>query len=762
MYKTLISALSLLLLLLTQPVFAEEDFLPVDEAFHPSISNEDPLTVSFKITDKYYLYRSKFKFTTDDENISIGTPEMPASKTKEDEFFGKLEVYYHQADIKLPVTVNGSQESFQLNVKYQGCADAGLCYPPQRKTFTVKLPKTTPVITLDKPKTNNLSALSSIGDTLGLNNDDDEILHPDQAYLVDTQVIDGKNLNINWTIADGTYLYYDKVAVKLLKGDGVQIAKIDLPPPDIKKDTIKPDCTIGDVSIYHGNVSTPITLNRSNTGAVTAQLEVKYQGCADRGICYPPQKKVFDISLPAVTSSDAPIASMPVTNMPHNMPDMPLSEQDEITALLSGGNSLLIVAAFFGFGLLLAFTPCIFPMIPILSGIIAGQGTNITARKGFILSLVYVVAMATTYTIAGVIAGIFGANIQVAFQNPWVLSIFAGVFVLLAFSMFGFYELQLPSSWQSKLTSVSNQQKGGNLVGVAIMGLLSALIVGPCVAPPLAGALIYIGQSQDPVLGGMALFAMGMGMGAPLLLLGLSAGKLLPRAGAWMDGIKAFFGVSMLAVAIILLERIIPTVAALFLWSLLLICSSVYLGLFNPVTDTTTGWQKLRKGFAIVSLVYGIMMLIGVAINGHDTVQPFRGMMSAGISSGGGPGTPSHLTFTQVKGTNGLDKAVAAASANGQMVMLDFYADWCISCKEMERYTFNDPTVMNALSNFKVLQADVTDNDDIDIALQKRFKIVGPPAILFFDKSGKELKHLRVVGFMDAEKFTQQVNKASQ
>jgi thiol:disulfide interchange protein DsbD len=424
---------------------------------------------------------------------------------------------------------------------------------------------------------------------------------------------------------------------------------------------------------------------------------------------------------------------------------------------LAGGSLPAVVPLFFGFGLLLAFTPCVFPMIPILSGIIAGQGPSITARKAFVLSLVYVLAMALTYSVAGVLAGLFGANLQAAFQNPWILGLFALVFVALALSMFGFYELQLPSSLQTRLAEISNRQAGGSLVGVAIMGLLSALIVGPCVAPPLAGALIFIGQTGNAVLGGIALFALSLGMGAPLIAIGTSAGELLPRAGAWMDAVKAVFGVAMLAVAILLLERILPPAIAMLLWSLLLIGSAVFLGALQDLPPEAGGWRKLWKGLGFVLLTYGVLMLVGAASGGKDTVLPLRGLALTGASGATAP----HALFRHVKSAADLDRELAAASATGKPVMLDFYADWCVTCKEMERYTFSDPAVVARMSRFVLLQADVTANDEQDQALMReRFGIPGPPAILFFDAQGRERQGYRVIGFMSAEEFAAHLRRA--
>jgi thiol:disulfide interchange protein DsbD len=395
-------------------------------------------------------------------------------------------------------------------------------------------------------------------------------------------------------------------------------------------------------------------------------------------------------------------------------------------------------------------------MIPILSSIIAGQGSSITTSKAFTLSLVYVLSMAATYAIAGAIVGYYGAefNIQIWFQDPIILSIFAAVFVLLALSMFGFYELQMPNAIQSRLTAISNSQQGGTLVGVGLMGLFSAIIVGPCITAPLVGALIFISQTQDWQLGGLALFALGLGMGVPLLLIGTSAGKLLPRAGGWMDSVKAVFGVVLLGVAIWLLERILPVGITMSLIAALLIASAIYLGALDSLSDSASGWHRLLKSIGLLILVYGIAYLIGAAAGSNDLIQPLRGITASTDNPGQ---TEQHLAFRQIKGQKGLQLALNDSIQQDRTTMLDFYADWCISCKEMEKYAFSHPRVLTALENVATLQADVTDNDNIDTELMTSLGIYGPPAILFFDSNGQEIRNRRVVGEMSGERFADHV-----
>ncbi len=580
--------------------------------------------------------------------------------------------------------------------------------------------------------------------------DSNDILTPEQAYKFTAQVDSPNRLRLKWVIADRTYLYQERIQVKIIHSDGVTLGEYQLPAAKIKKDALRPDGSTGDLPVYYHGIDLLLPLIRTNTAATSITLQVRYLGCADQGVCYPPQIKEVTLELP---SSDATAVNTAATT---SGDIEPISELTGLIDTLNSGNYWLIVGIFFLAGLGLALTPCIFPMIPILSGIIVGQGKEITAARGFSISLAYVLAMSVVYTIVGVLAGVFGGNLQIVFQNPWVLSIFAGLFVLLALSMFGLYDLQLPGALQSRLTEISNRQQGGTLIGASIMGALSALIVGPCVAPALAAAILVIGQSGDPVLGGTALFAVSMGMGLPLLIFGASAGKLLPRVGAWMGIVKSVFGVGMLAVAIILLERILPATLSMFLWGTLLVVSAIYMGALHELAIEASGWQRLWKGLGVTIMIYGALMLVGAAAGGKDTVQPLRG-----IAMFAGSTPQQHLAFKPIKSVTDLERELAAASAQNRPVMLDFYADWCVTCKELERYTFSDQRVIEALADFVLLQADVTADDETDRALlHGRFGMPGPPSIMFFDRSGNERKKYRVVGFMSADEFVPHVKKA--
>ncbi len=582
-----------------------------------------------------------------------------------------------------------------------------------------------------------LQALSHLGDRLEGVQTNDDILPVDQAFQFYTDPPSASGVVLHWHVTKGYYLYRDKIKVELPDATGITLGTLDLPAGEVKQDEF-----FGRMEIYKHDFQIRVALSGKPPAAGPVTLKVTYQGCATAGICYPPVIKRVTLDLAGWRGATSSTAATPLPAS-----GAPIAEQDRIAQTLASGRTWLTLLIFFGSGLLLAFTPCVFPMVPILSGLIVGQGQNITTARAVLLSLAYVLAMALTYTVAGVCAALFGANLQAAFQNPWVLGSFSALFVVLAMSLFGFYELQVPTSLQGKLTDLSNRQRGGTLLGAAIMGLLSALIVGPCVAAPLAGALIYIGKTGDALLGGSALFVLSLGMGAPLLVLGASAGKLLPRAGAWMNTVKAVFGVLLLAVAIWMLERILPGAITMTLWAALLIVSGVYMGALERLMPDATGWRKFWKGIGLVILLYGALLLVGAGGGGSDALRPLQGMRVAGAASAAAP----TLDFTRIKSVD--DFRHALASASGKAVMLDFYADWCVSCKEMEKDTFADPAVRQALNGRLLLQADVTANDAQDAALLQHFGLIGPPSILFFNPQGRECDARRVMGYMKPEQF---------
>ncbi len=753
----------LLLWLLVGPVLAEAvdeaDLLLPDAAFAVTAeaASTDRVLVHWDIADGYYLYQHSLGANALTPGYSVGEPSLPAGEVKEDEFFGRVVTYRGRLTMEVPVSRQpGTGESLDLELRSQGCADLGVCYPPHTQQATVRMPTlaaadmATPASSLQTPD----DALGVLLGEAGRLPGEPELLDPEVAFRPVIESPDPRTLVVRWTIAEGYYLYRDKLGIKLPDGAGARVISVQTPPGELKEDEF-----FGRMEVYHYAVTATAALQRTEAGAKRVEARVSYQGCAEIGVCYPPQQSVLPVMLAALGAGNevvdpTAVVSTVAPSVDAAPPTPTLSEQDRLAAVIADAGPLITTATFFGFGLLLTFTPCVLPMIPILSGIIVGQGRRLGSGHAFLLSLVFVLAMAATYTLAGVLAGLFGANLQAAFQNPWVLTAFAAVFVALALSMFGFYDLQVPAALQSRLAELSNRQRGGTYLGAGIMGFLSALIVGPCVAPPLMGALIYIGQTGDAVLGGSALFALSMGMGAPLLALGASAGKLLPKAGPWMGTIKAVFGVLLLAVAIYLLERIVPAAAAMLMWGVLLVVSAVYLGAFQSVSG---GWHRLWKGLGLVLFTYGALMLIGAAAGGKDTLQPLRGVIGAGA------GTEAvGLRFTRIKTEQDLERQVAAAAARGQPTMLDFYADWCVSCKEMEKYTFSDPAVVSTLQRTRLLQADVTRNDERDQALLRRFGLIGPPAILFFGPDGDERPAYRMVGFLDAEEFRDHVRAAVQ
>ena len=584
------------------------------------------------------------------------------------------------------------------------------------------------------------TGLGKLLDNLAGPSAEEEFLDPDEAFVLSASVLDANHVGLAWEIEDGYYLYRDNFRFAT-SSPGISLLP-EIKPPGIEK----ADPEFGNVHIYYHVVDITVPLQRAQADNTPLALDVVYQGCKEDAICYPPVKKTLELVLPVVSAGEIRDGNQAVQQ---GMANAILSGQDRISAGLQQNSFVISVLLFFGFGLLLGLTPCIFPMVPILSGIIVGQAKHINTWQAFLLSLVYVVAMALTYAVLGVIAGSFNINLQAASQNAWIITLFSLVFVVLALSMFGFYELQLPQGLQNRLNQLGNRQRQGSLVGAGIMGLLSAIIVGPCVAPPLAGALIYISQTSNALLGGAALFALGLGMGVPLLIIGTSAGRFLPRAGAWMKNIKHIFGVLMLAVAIWFMGRILPAAVTLLLWGILLVVSAVYLGALETL-QAGSGWDKLRKGLGIVFLVYGIALVIGAAGGSNDVFRPLA-------FASGETAHKSGLEFQTFKSASDLDELLDEATALDEIVMVDFYADWCITCKEMERLTFSREMVQAALQDVRLLKADVTEYDEIDRELMQRFGIIGPPAILFFI-DGKEQRNFRLAGFVRAGDFVRHVN----
>ncbi len=732
----------------------EGEPLEPEQAFQLTARAVDGNTLEarYRIADGYYLYRNKFKFSIQPADVSLGAAQMPAAKVKQDEFFGRVEIYRREAVIRLPLhrTKPGAQ-ALTLKATVQGCADVGICYPPIEQTAVIQLPALASE-NAPQPKAASLAGLNLLS-----NLSSDGFLSPEQAFTLSVKAKDASSLTAHFKPAPGYYLYRDKIHFALVGAKNVTLSTVVLPAGETKEDP-----SFGKLEVYHLPFDAQLILKR-DAPALEDKLKVSatYQGCSEKGVCYPPQTSVFILDLPSAATAGGPATASRVeaAPVPSGLSAAAAggdgNETSRIAHLFQGGSFWLVILSFFGFGLLLALTPCVFPMIPILSGIIVGQGKELTKTQGFLLSLAYVLGMAITYAAAGVAAGLSGTLLSSALQNPWVLGGFAGVFVALSFSMFGFYELQLPSFLQSRFSDASNRMKGGSLAGVFVMGVFSAVIVGPCVAAPLAGALLYIGQTHNVWLGGSALFAMAMGMGVPLLLVGVSAGALLPRAGGWMNAVKSFFGVLLLAVAIWLVSPVIPPLAHMLAWAALFIVSAIYLHALDPLPVNASGFKKFWKGVGVITLITGAALLIGALSGGRDILQPLGGLRVAGASA---VAEAAPLPFMKV--SSSADLAAKLQQARGKPVMLDFYADWCVSCKELERYTFNDAKVQAKLKDMVLLQADVTGNTPDDKALMKKFGIFGPPGIIFFDKTGEEVKASRVIGYQPPEQFLGSIERA--
>lgn len=603
----------------------DNDFVDVDEAFSFDFDQtNDKVTVKFKIKDGYYLYRHQFKFPVKDAKIS--PVELPQGLAHEDEFFGVQQVY--ENTLTFDVHILQASQNASINIRYQGCAKKGLCYPPTTKK--VSLP-----------------------------------------FLIEK-----------------TLATQDKMGTKLKAG------------------------TEGELSNEQAILS---ALGSQNSTARNA-------------------------------------AQTPTKLETLNQQSAPASEQNRLADMLKQDSLILTLLAFFAGGLLLSFTPCVFPMYPILTGIIVGQGEGLTTKRAFTLSFFYVQGMAITYTILGIVVALAGAQFQAAFQAPIVLIGLSALFIFLAMSMFGLFNLALPSSWQNKLNNISGKQKGGSVAGVVIMGVISGLVASPCTTAPLTGALLYISQTGNVVLGASALYALSLGMGLPLLILGSSGGKLLPKAGNWMNIVKNIFGLLLLAVPILLLSRIIPVVIIEWLWAILLLAGASY---FYVANQNSTENKVKGFWFGVRSLLIFIALFFGA-----NQVYQLAFPQSRSNSITNLQATASHdNTFSKVKSLAELTQAVKRANSQGKTVMIDLYADWCVACKEFEHYTFNKPQVQLALANTQLLQIDLTNtNSKTSIELMKHFKILGLPSILFFDRQGQELTQNRVTGFMGADDFSAHVN----
>lgn len=562
----------------------------------------------------------------------------------------------------------------------------------------------------------------------------------EDVFQMTTKRLDPNTFVLNWQIKPGYFLYKNRIKLNEQTESNVNLAPVQFPKSASKTDRLGKT-----FPIFRERLTLPVSVLGEQPGE--SIVDVHYQGCADDGYCYPPEIKRLKLTI----NSDLGLAAVHLEKTgdePLLLEEKPMEKpQDEIESVFSSNSLFLIALGFFGFGLLLAFTPCVLPMIPVLSGIIVGHGENITTRKAFFLSCSYVLSMAVTYAVFGAIIATLGSNLQIAMQSPWIISAFSLTFVLLALSMFGFYDLRLPNSFESKLAGITRSQTSGHYLSAAIMGALATLILTPCVTAPLIGALGYIAHTGNIALGTVALFFLGLGMGTPLLLIGASAGKLLPKVGLWMNAVKNFFGVLLLAVALYLMGRILPPVLTMAIWGALLVFCGIYAGALQ--NDQSKNMQ-FRQATGIILLVYGILILIGAAMGNTNPLQP--------LASTSQPYTSKSPAMATVTNMEEVQKTMA--NTQGKPVLLDFYADWCSSCKVIAATTLQDPRVQEALEKFVVLKVDVTDNNKQSRKVLKHFDVVAPPTFLFFDAQGRELEQLRVVGETHADAFYDRLNQA--
>jgi len=744
-----------------QSAMAADDFLPPEQVFHHSARIDgDRVVVTWKVEPGHYMYKQRMSFAAGTPGVALGTPAWPKGESHKDEFFGEQEVFRGSNDFPVPYTVSGDRpRTLELKLKFQGCADAGLCYPPTTWTETVALPAASAAPTAPAGGAGAASLLSrSASNSAGAGlqspapsaQKDDEFLPPDEAFRFVAEMKRPDSVELNWAIADGYYLYKKRVSVST-DSDQAQVGAPVLPQGKSHTDEF-----FGEQEVYFETLEGTVPVARAAGSTGTMNLKVTYQGCAEGGLCYLPITKTVALDLPPTDTA----SSLPVDGLaaPAGGGDtVTISEQDRLAGLVRNGNLLLMLATFFGLGILLSLTPCVLPMIPILSGIIAGQGSSLTPARSFSLAFTYVQGMALTYAAAGALfALVFKTAPQAAFQQPWIITLFAVLFVAMAFAMFGTYTLQMPSAIQSRLTDVSNRQRSGTYIGTFVMGALSSLIVTACVAPVIVAALSVIAQTGNLARGAGALYATGIGMGVPLLVVGASAGSLLPRVGPWMDTIKSMFGVMFLGVAIYVASPLLPDALIMLLWSALAVISGFWV--FSMKSRDGGPAAAPLRGTGLLAIFYGIILLIGTAAGGKDPLQPLKGTLLAGNA----PGAPvvEGIELKRIKSVEDLDREVAAAVAAKRPVMLDFYADWCVSCKEMEKYTFTDAGVRETLSAGVLLQADVTANDEVDQVLLKRFGIFGPPTIAFFGPDGVERQNHRLVGFVPAARFRDHVAEA--
>ncbi|WP_235025902.1 protein-disulfide reductase DsbD [Caballeronia arationis] len=564
-----------------------------------------------------------------------------------------------------------------------------------------------------------------------------DLLPVNEAFPLTVSVSGPQQVTLDFGTKPGYYLYQGRFSFAV---DGMPVKPDRMPPAESKNDP-----TFGMVQVYHRPVQIRISLPRAI--AVSTVLSVTSQGCADLGVCYPPLTRNYRIAANGVVTSIANEG-----NATAGAPEFPVVGENRGVAVfglnLRPANGLGVpeLLGFLLAGLLMAGTVCMYPLIPIVTAVIGGGLQRPTVWRGFVLSVAYVQGLAVTYAVAGTIAALIGIPLVAVTQKPWVLAAFGLLMVVLALGMFGLFRLQLPTGWQTSLTEWSNRLPGGRIVPVFVMGMLSALIVGPCSTPALAGALLYIANSRDVVGGALALYVMGIGMGIPLLFVGTFGAHVLPKSGHWMVAVQNTLGVMLLAAALWFVYSLLPDWLLMALVALLLAACAMMLRAIDPLPATAHGALRVGKAIGVLLLVAAIAELVGVASGNFDVLQPLRGVMRGAQTE-----TVNAARFEPIQSTAELDRALE--SARGQPVMVDFYAEWCISCKELERFTFTDARVTSEFAHWKLLRIDVTKNTTEDAEMLKRFGLFGPPALIFYDRNGHQQADAQLVGFVGAEAF---------
>lgn len=737
--KTKLLAIFFLFLSFIASAFAADDEpLPGDQAFKfDAVVKDNHVLATWSMADDYYMYHDKFHFESATPGVTLGTPVFPKGKMHNgilpDGSEGKVEVFMHSVTIDVPIA-NASGKELKLVAKGQGCAEKlGICYPPQKREK---------LLTLASANTSAVSSVSALGAQLGLGaNSTDEPLPPEQAYQFSAET-KGNEIVATWTIAPDYYMYRDKFSFDP-KTPGLKFGEMKIPPGKMKHG-IKPDGTEGEVETYMNQVTItiPFTLANKVDGI---EFVANGQGCAEKlGICYPPQHRTTLISIAqadtgSATTTPPATASKQATEKP--APAKPASESQKPAASASSFWDTVgrLAFAFFS-GLGLTFTPCVLPMLPIISSIIIGQGDKVTKTRGGFLAGIYVLGTAVVWTIAGVVAGASGEQLQAYTSSPYFLLPVAIVLLLLSLAMFGIYNLQMPASLQSKAQEKSYGLRGGTVIGVFLMGILASVIAGACVSPILILNLGVAMQTHDAVLGGGLMFLMALGMGVPIILIGIGAGWLLPKAGLWMDTVKYVFGVMLIGLALYIVSSI-QWIPILYLWAPFLIVTGVYMGATKSIPEGASGWRTMWKGFGIFLIIWGVLALIGAMQGNRDILQPIQlgagGGSAVSVRSAGG-----EAMFQRVHSLEEMDAQFANARAAGRPVFLDYYATWCTDCNLMKKTVFNDSQVQQYMrENFVVIQADVTDQfDKRTQPMKDKFGVFGPPALLFFDRQGNLVK----------------------